>query len=672
MLNGVKFMTNEKSLISFAIMSVEWKNERDYLDMIIPFVLNSIVSDSKSNIVSISETKRKLEKEFGIKLLSNVLELIFKRLTNKDYGYLKLNNSSFFLTDKVINNEQFEKARVQATENQEYVLKELFKYYDSLQIEYNKIDVEKDLIKYLSKYGYSVLSENDFIDEDPQNIENSRIGKFIEYIYKNDNITFKYVKDIVKGAMLVSSLHMQKCKKIKLESKFKDTEIYFDTPLLIYALGYSGKAQEEAVKELINLLQDSGASVCYFEHTEDEIRGILDAYIAHYKRNTLYKSYNYDYLIEENVTDLDAEQYKIMLRSRLEKLGLKFKETLNFASEEIKKVSWSGYEKYLEDHITYNKYSSRDNDIKSVVSMYMLRKRDNYSRIENCEAIFVATNLSLVMHTNNYFREVEQRKDYQVIIDDTLLTSIVWLKCTTCSDDLPTMKLISDALASQVPNKQFWEKFIQIVDKYKEEDLITEDEANELKYESFCKYNIYQITNGDYKKVNHGSIMETLEQNNKQKHQEIQGKYEKEVNEKNKVKDMFIQEAGEKYLKKLFISDLYFGISKIWWIISTIVLYLTSNWVTGFNNLQGKSAIIVSVLTVISPLAYFILKLIEKIIDRNINFIETYFTQKAHSTYENRIRILIFQNYDFYHEEIIQYCLDRKFVKNKNRELSNA
>lgn len=668
---GVNFMTNEKSLLSFSIMSVEWNNERDYIDMIIPFVLNALTFDEKSKVVSITDTNKTLEKEFGIIILNNVLETIFKRLTIPKYGYLKLFNSTFFMTDKYIDKASFENKQRKATENQNYVLKELFKFYDDLKVEYIQKDVENDFIKYLSKYGYSVLSEKSFVHKDPLNIENSRIGRFIENAYNHDSLTFNYIKDIVKGAMLVSSIHMQKSSKLKLNTKFKNTEVYLDTPLLIYALGYSGKAQEETTKELISLLKEAGAVVCFFEHTEDEVKGVLDAYIGHYRNNTLYKSYNYDYLIQENVTALQAEQYKVTLRSKLESMGIYYRDTLSFDSEEVKKISWSGFEQYLNDNIFYNKESRRDNDIKSIVSMYMLRERDNYKRIENCQAIFVTTNQSLVMRTNDYFTEVEGRRDYPSIIDDTLLTSIVWLKCTTCSDELPTMKLISDALAAQEPSKKFWDEFIGIVEKYRDEDYITEEEAIELKYELFCKHNIYQISDGDYKKVTHGTIKETLELNNKYKHKEISDKYEKEHDENNKLKKQLIQECSEKYLKILTISDMYFYLGKLWWLISAIIIFIITAWVSGMQS-NISNIITIAIATLIFPAINFLLMVIDKAIDKNINYIESYFVNKAKLLYSNKVKSLVYANYDSLQEEIIKYCIDNKYVSKSKKELESV
>ena len=158
---GVKFMSNDKSIISFAIMSIESNNNKDYIDMIIPFVLY-ILTDKKADIVSINDTKRRLLDEFGIKIPSNVLEALLKRLTTNNYGYLRREKNLFFYTEKQIEIGNFEEERSKAQQNQLRVLDELYTFLQQKEIVFEKSEIDKRLIEYLSKYGYTVI-ENDRI-----------------------------------------------------------------------------------------------------------------------------------------------------------------------------------------------------------------------------------------------------------------------------------------------------------------------------------------------------------------------------------------------------------------------------------------------------------------------------------------------------------------------------
>ena len=103
---GVRFVANDKSLISFSIISTSWeKYKKDNIDLIIPFVLyyfENSTSLKPNEIVSISDAKSYIEKEFGLKILSNIMEIIFNRLSFNTYGYLKKEKKNFYITAKDI------------------------------------------------------------------------------------------------------------------------------------------------------------------------------------------------------------------------------------------------------------------------------------------------------------------------------------------------------------------------------------------------------------------------------------------------------------------------------------------------------------------------------------------------------------------------------------------
>lgn len=63
-MRGVRFVANDKSLISFSLISSMWgKYKKDSIDMLIPFVLYSFSElDNDNSIVSVIDTKEYVEK----------------------------------------------------------------------------------------------------------------------------------------------------------------------------------------------------------------------------------------------------------------------------------------------------------------------------------------------------------------------------------------------------------------------------------------------------------------------------------------------------------------------------------------------------------------------------------------------------------------------------------
>lgn len=85
-MRGIKFMNKNKTLISLALFQTNWEeSQKDYVDMLIPFVLYSISNLKENNIVSITDTRNNLKNDFGIDLYNNVIEMIFKRLSSSSH-----------------------------------------------------------------------------------------------------------------------------------------------------------------------------------------------------------------------------------------------------------------------------------------------------------------------------------------------------------------------------------------------------------------------------------------------------------------------------------------------------------------------------------------------------------------------------------------------------------
>lgn len=153
-----------------------------------------------------------MTERFGIKLPSNVVEMIVRRLAAQ--GYIRIEKNVCYLTDKKIDTKSFEEKSLVAETHQ----RELFlRIRDFLKEQYPSFEFDKEVledlfIQYLSKYGRGVIafSDNEIqIDDSKNELYNYYIGIFISYVKENDKKYFCYIKEIVYGAMYASALHMQ-------------------------------------------------------------------------------------------------------------------------------------------------------------------------------------------------------------------------------------------------------------------------------------------------------------------------------------------------------------------------------------------------------------------------------------------------------------------------------
>lgn len=603
MIRGISFMTNDKSLISLALIKTNWEEQqKDFVDMLIPFVLYSISDLKYNDIISITDTRDKLEKEFGIDVYNNVVETFFKRLASHEHfdkPYVYKEKGVYYRSNEFIDTKSFEDNRNRFIENQDEVIKYFIEFLVNKNIQFDISIAKNELISYLCKYGHNVLKYDFKIQNNT--IWTKRIGEFIEWLYNTNTSTFNYLEDITRGGMLsIVYFNDGSNKEIKISQKFKNTEVYLDTPLLMYILNYSGEVMQKTVQELVDLLYANGATVCTFEHNLIELEGILNAYINRYRKGTLNTSYNFDYLIENDVKPEKIETDIPSLRYMLQSKKIDVKDTPDY-DDYWRNIGTTNFNNYLSGKINYSKDDRRDNDVASISAIYRLRDRDMYHKYETCKALFVATNSFLVYHTQKYFKEEEHKRGIPAIVDDTFLTSLLWLKSIKKDDKLPTLKLVADALAAQEPSKKFWDTFLDKIEELRKRDEITEDELIELKYGLFSKKNMFDVTEGDVNKITHETVKKVQQMNFRMQHKEIIEEKNAIISEKEKaievkqeyqkkyhdMRDELIKIKSEPYIKQIKKHKKLYNILGL--ILVSTIIYFIVDWVTHISGFLSNT-----------------------------------------------------------------------------------
>lgn len=645
MIRGINFMTNDKCLVSLALIKTNWEEQqKDFVDMLIPFVLYSISDLNHDDIISIADTRDRLEKEFGIDIYNNVIETFLKRLASKEHytaPYVYKDKGVYYRTNQFIDTKDFEDNRNKLAQNQDEVINCFIEFLTNREIQFDITLAKNELISYLCKYGHNILKYDFKIQNNT--IWTKRIGEFIEWLYNSNKSIFNYLEDITKGGMLsIVYFNTNSNKEVKISQNFKNTKIFLDTPLLMFILNYSGEVMQQTVQELVDLLHDNGATVCTFEHNLIELDGILNAYINRYRRGTLNTSYNFDYLIENDVKPEKIESDIPSLRYMLKSKKIYVEDTPDY-DDYWRNIGTTNFNNYLSEKINYSKDDRRDNDVASISAIYRLRDRDMYHKYETCKALFVATNSYLVYHTQKYFKEEEHKKGIPAIVDDTFLTSLLWLKSIKKDDKLPTLKLVADALAAQEPSKKFWDTFIDKIDELRNRDEITEDELIELKYGLFSKKNMFDVTEGDSSKITHETVKKVQQMNFRMQHKAvieenaiIISEKEKVLEEKNEYQkkysdthDELIKLKSQPYIKHIGRLKKFYNILGL--ILVCIIIYFIVDWITCISGILSNTKFVINMgATAIIIALFAVLNL----------FIDKYITNQA-----DKISLKLMKNY---------------------------
>jgi hypothetical protein len=129
---------------------------------------------------------------------------------------------------------------------------------------------------------YQPESEQEGLIEDVPVLSSEMKYIVANYIYlarRSKPEIFRYIDTVVQGYMIAQVLYLPNVYDTK--KLFRKTKIFFDTPFIIFALGYSGEYFKNPCLELLDLLYQSNAKLYCFEHTYEEIKGILMACANH-------------------------------------------------------------------------------------------------------------------------------------------------------------------------------------------------------------------------------------------------------------------------------------------------------------------------------------------------------------------------------------------------------
>jgi hypothetical protein len=221
-------MTNADSLASLAMLKVNADVQgRDYIDYIVPFV--SYVLDSAP--ISPEHVQQLLKQEFGIRIPSSVIELVFRRLSRR--GYLHREHGIYHAAAPIPKPE-IESKRVDARRRMNSVINQLAEYAVAhYSTPWSSETATNAIITYLSQFSIDFLRTYSRGSALPpvapaQGNDLFIVNAFISRAIDSSPETFDSILILVKGHMLTNALFCPDLSRI--QQKFREVTFYLDTP----------------------------------------------------------------------------------------------------------------------------------------------------------------------------------------------------------------------------------------------------------------------------------------------------------------------------------------------------------------------------------------------------------------------------------------------------------
>jgi len=527
------------TLASYAILKVNWEQpeRKDYLDNFVLIVAEAIRHLS-TEIISLSELQKQIKSQFELEIPQNTINSLLKRV--KKQGYINVDHGIYTKDEKRLDKLNFSKIEQSVRRSYESLIRGLIQFVFEKYEEkwtYNKAEIA--LEDYLQENQIRLL--NDLIKREVSTIEIKTqyiVAKYIEHLQILQSSELDFLETIIKGNLLANSIFLTE--PSTYQRKFSNTKIFFDTSLVIFALGYAGKPRKWPVLELINLLKNYGAKLAVFRHSYEEIIGILSACSEIFRRRAFEDSYgpSIEYFIEHGFSETDIMMFIKNLEKDLVNLGLSVVNKPSY-DEHKNIIDEEAYCDHLKENLSYSNERALERDKDSIAAILRLRKGQTYVSIEESRALFVTSNTGLAFSARDYIEFNYKPGTASLAITDYELTNLVWLKDPTLSPNLPRKQLIATSYATVQPTDSLWTKYLQTIKSLEDKGKISSDQYFILRHSIQAKSELMEKTRGNERVFTEGTVDEILDS--------VVGKIRAEDLDKLNSETLAKQEALQKY-----------------------------------------------------------------------------------------------------------------------------
>ena len=498
---------NTATLTSLAILKVHIDHGGDYLDYLRPFILQ-VLSDHDIDPISTGVVCRLLREKFGLEIPQRTVEVVLKRLSKRypikrdNYVYRKTG----VLPDPQVNSKQAEAER--HIESLVHGLRNFSQgTITPIDNDTNAIDA---ICSFLAEFDVICLRAYlrgtaipQLAGTHPDDV--TLVSSYIQHLQRSSPERFESLIVLVQGHMLANALLCPDLEHISLT--YKNATFYFDTPLLLHALGLEGEPRKDAARDLIRLLSQLGGKVAVFSHSCEELQRVLRAVAG-----SLDSSTAPTLIVREarkgGLTRSDLLLLSESIDERLDEMGVHVETTPRYQTEF--QIDEEIFEEALNDEVSYQNPKAKEDDTNSVRSIYVLRANKPAPSIEKSGAVFVTSNASFARAAWEYGQQHESSRNVSSVITSFSLANVAWLKAPVGAPSVPRTQVLAFAYAALQPSVELLNKYMNEIDKLEAKGNISQRDHQVLRSSPLAYDQLMNLTLGEESALTEDTLMQTL------------------------------------------------------------------------------------------------------------------------------------------------------------------
>lgn len=472
-------MTRE---LLYYMMARFYEEGANFLDALLPFI-EYCLSKNIPKKISTSIIKQIVEHEFPLDFPLGVYEEILGRMVEKDIlSPIPLDGCICYEPKRGFLSNNIDTKKIEYNMCINNISSSFIEYAKGFEQTYTLTKAKEIILKFVLKNIEQILLSSDkitFTNSDDFSDEEKIISSFLVDEYEKNTENIKYLSTIIKGLMCYQFIFY---KDKNIDNDLSDLKVFFDSSLIIYALGYSGKLRETMAKEIIKQLKDRKAKLFCFEHTVTEIINILSAcenVIEQGKAGYGQGKFTVDYFLSFDNSITRINEAIINLRADIpKKIGIEIFPISLYESKDLTPfIDEVDLKNYLIKEMNIESEEERriENDAKSITLTAYLRNGNISTDLKNAKAIFVTHNRFLAYCSSKYLKEnshvIQTTMPYSQLSTLLLLTNEI-----KDPNNLPLTIIVENCYAAIAPSDAQWNEYIQkLNEKYERQEISDKD-----------------------------------------------------------------------------------------------------------------------------------------------------------------------------------------------------
>lgn len=445
----------------------------DHISSFIPFLATLFV-EKNVNEINVDLLVNDFPERYGFKIPRMPMLAILKNCLKKSIIRREIDGHYYVVMQKAVDF-CFSKQACQQSKKYDIIFQKLSEYLirSHKKTELTIEQAESMFLAFITDHSARTLSIKSDKDLELQEYISSKnnylVATFIKFTFSNDYTTFELIQEIA-SAYIIASAMISEIDSENEESykscQYNSLVLYLDTPILLRILGLNTDEMQTSYEALLQELSCRNNVFKIFQHTYDELQGILsdcEKWIENPHYVAKYASPALRTFISKKYKKVDISLYILTLDEKLKKHKIEVDDTDYYSSSyhylqideaPIRNAIISTYQSNTPNFNFYAKEYTIECDVKSISAIFKLRRKKVYNSYSKAKYLFITNNTTLSYISRKFTADQNPSSSHRVYpcVTDVLLGTSIWLSSSVEKvDTFSRKKLLADCSVSLMP-----------------------------------------------------------------------------------------------------------------------------------------------------------------------------------------------------------------------------